>query len=73
MLEINAISITYEPTPILKNVSLSVGAGEIVAVMGPNGAGKTTTLNAICGLVLPGAGKTTFDGEDTTGLPPHQV
>ena len=73
MLRIENLHVGYGPIEVLKGVSLEVPQGAIVALIGANGAGKTTTLNSICGLVLPTSGKITFDGEDTTGLPPHQV
>jgi len=73
ILLIENLHVDYGPIEVLKGVSLEVPQGAIVALIGANGAGKTTTLNAICGLVLPTSGKITFDGEDTTGLPPHQV
>ena len=48
----------------LKNVSLEIGKGEIVALLGPNGAGKTTLISAICGIVCPTSGKITVAGYD---------
>ena len=48
----------------LKNVSLSIRRGEILALLGPNGAGKTTLINIICGIVNPGTGKVEVDGRD---------
>ena len=48
----------------LKNVSLEIGKGEIVALLGPNGAGKTTLISAICGIVRPTSGKITVAGFD---------
>ncbi|MEC7187889.1 MAG: ABC transporter ATP-binding protein [Pseudohongiellaceae bacterium] len=48
----------------LKNVSLEIGKGEIVALLGPNGAGKTTLISAICGIVRPTSGKITVAGYD---------
>src|SRR5213083_3662640 len=50
----------------LKRVSLTVGKGELVALIGANGAGKTTTLKAISGLLHPTAGTIVFDGHDIT-------
>ena len=50
--------------PVLRDLDLHVGAGEVVALLGPNGAGKTTTLRAISGLVRPIAGAIRLDGED---------
>lgn len=73
MLRIDNLHVAYGPIEVLKGISLEVPQGAIVALIGANGAGKTTTLNAICGLVLPSAGTITFNGENTTGLPPHQV
>ena len=48
----------------LKNVSLDIQPGEILALLGPNGAGKTTLISAICGLVNPSSGSVTVDGHD---------
>ncbi len=73
MLKVDNLHVSYGPIEVLKGVSIEVPQSEIVALIGANGAGKTTTLNAICGLVLPSAGTITFDGENTTGLPPHQI
>lgn len=73
MLRIEDLHVAYGPIEVLKGVSIEVPQGAIVALIGANGAGKTTTLNAICGLVVPTAGTITFDGENITGLQPHQV
>ncbi len=48
----------------LRNVSLEIRRGEILALLGPNGAGKTTLINIICGIVNPGSGKVEVDGHD---------
>ncbi|HYB95921.1 MAG TPA: ABC transporter ATP-binding protein [Vicinamibacterales bacterium] len=48
------------------DVSLSVGAGEIVALLGPNGAGKTTTMRMLAGLILPGGGRIAINGVEVT-------
>jgi len=50
-----------------------VGQGEIVGLIGPNGAGKTTLFNLISGALAPLSGTITFNGEDITGLKPHQI
>ena len=68
MLELAAISVQYGKRPVLRDVSLSVGAGEIVALVGANAAGKTTTLRTIMGLKEPAAGAIHFNGEDATRL-----
>jgi branched-chain amino acid transport system ATP-binding protein len=54
---------------ILKGVSLSVDAGEIVSIIGPNGAGKSTCLKVIAGLLAPRHGSVTFKGQEIAGLP----
>jgi ABC-2 type transport system ATP-binding protein len=51
----------------VRDLSLSVGAGEIVALLGPNGAGKTTTMRMLAGLILPTAGRITVNRVDITG------
>ncbi len=73
MLEVEDLHAGYGLTRVLEGVSLSVGAGEIVAVLGSNGAGKTTLNMAISGLVKPRAGRVRFDGRDITGLSPPEV
>lgn len=73
MLRIEGLHVAYGPIEALKGISIEVPQGAIVALIGANGAGKTTTLNAICGLLAPTAGNITFDGENTTGMPPHKV
>jgi branched-chain amino acid transport system ATP-binding protein len=57
MLELDAVSTRYGVVPMLRDVSLSVGEGEIVCLLGPNGAGKSTTFNTIAGLLQPIAGE----------------
>lgn len=73
MLRIEDLHVAYGPIEALKGISIEVAQGAIVALIGANGAGKTTTLNSICGLMLPTAGKITFNGENITGLPAHRV
>ena len=68
MLEIRGLNAGYGEVQILREVSLSVGTGEIVTVVGSNGAGKSTLLNTICGIVRPWSGGVHLDGEDITGL-----
>jgi branched-chain amino acid transport system ATP-binding protein len=58
---------------ILKGVSLSVGAGEIVSIIGPNGAGKSTCLKVIAGLLAPRRGSITFKGQEIAGLPARRT
>ena len=62
----------YRGRRVVNDVSISVGAGEIVGLLGPNGAGKTTTFNMVVGLVKPDAGAVKFQGRGITGLPMHR-
>src|SRR3990172_1950653 len=58
---------------VLKGISLEVHEGEIVTLLGSNGAGKTTTLRSINGLNHPRSGTISFEGEDITHEPAHQI
>ncbi|MCC6610888.1 MAG: ABC transporter ATP-binding protein [Burkholderiales bacterium] len=71
MLELDRIQVSYGAAPALWEVSLAIGAGELVCVVGPNGAGKTTLINAIAGLNRVRNGRITMDGRDLTSLAPH--
>jgi branched-chain amino acid transport system ATP-binding protein len=73
MLEIARIDTYYGETQVLFEVSLAVGAGEVVALLGANGAGKTTTLRSILGLTPPREGTIRFAGADITGAPTHKI
>jgi branched-chain amino acid transport system ATP-binding protein len=73
MLEIRDMVCAYGQVAALKGVTLSVKAGQLVALIGANGAGKSTTLRAISGLVPPRAGSMTFEGEDITAASPQSV
>jgi branched-chain amino acid transport system ATP-binding protein len=66
MLEVHGIHASYGPVRALENVSLAIGAGEIVCLLGANGAGKTTTLNCISGIVPVAQGRIVLEGEDVT-------
>ena len=63
---------TYGKSHVLHGVSLTVGTGDIVALLGRNGAGKTTTLRAIVGLVRPIRGTVRLRGADLSALPPFR-
>lgn len=73
MLEVHNLSVQYGAITALHGISLSVPAQGIVTLIGGNGAGKTTTLRAISGMVKPTSGRILFDGQDITGLAPHQI
>ncbi|HUS24337.1 MAG TPA: LPS export ABC transporter ATP-binding protein [Candidatus Binatia bacterium] len=62
----------YKKRTVVRDVSLSVGAGEIVGLLGPNGAGKTTSFYMMVGLIAPDGGRIEIDGRDVTRLPMHQ-
>jgi len=69
MLQIDGVETFYGRVRALANVSLTVGMGEVVALIGSNGAGKTTTLRTISGLVHPARGRISFAGQDLRGVP----
>ena len=72
MLEVQSIRVAYGSATALWDVSLRVGAGELLCVVGPNSAGKTTLINAIAGLNRISAGKLVFDGKDISRLSSHR-
>ena len=57
----------------VNDASLTIAKGSITGLVGPNGAGKTTLFNVIAGVHAPTGGRVTLDGEDITGLPPHEL
>ncbi len=73
LLDVADLEAGYGPINVLHRVSVSVNAGEIVALIGANGAGKTTTLMAISGLVKARGGSVQFNGKDLTKVPAHDV
>lgn len=73
LLEVKDLAVSYGGVAAVRDVSLAVEPGQILAVLGANGAGKTTTLRAISGLVRPRAGTVTFDGESIATLSPEQI
>ena len=73
LLALEDVYVRYGGVQALRGVSLTVQAGEIVALLGPNGSGKTTTLRAISGLVAPSAGRITWHGRPIHHLRPEDV
>jgi branched-chain amino acid transport system ATP-binding protein len=73
VLAVDGVGIEFGGLRALDGVSFIVEPGEIFAVIGPNGAGKTTLFNIMSGLYRPKQGRVMLDGEDVTGLSPHQL
>jgi branched-chain amino acid transport system ATP-binding protein len=71
LLQVDDIHVYYGLSKILHGVSLSVGRGEIVALVGRNGVGKSTTMRAIMGLAPPSAGSILWKGEEIARREPH--
>lgn len=63
---------SYRKKLVLRDVSLDLGRGEVVALLGPNGCGKTTVFYSIAGLVTPEGGKVVIDGRDVTKFPMYR-
>jgi lipopolysaccharide export system ATP-binding protein len=66
------LRIGYKGRPVIRDVSLDLHRGEVVALLGPNGSGKTTCFYSIAGLVTPQAGQVLIDEVDVTGLPMYR-
>ncbi|HZL98018.1 MAG TPA: ABC transporter ATP-binding protein, partial [Terriglobales bacterium] len=73
ILEAANVDTFYGTSHILQEVSLSVGKGEVVALLGRNGVGKTTTLRSIMGLSPPKRGSIRLRGKEISGIPPYEV
>jgi lipopolysaccharide export system ATP-binding protein len=69
---VRSLSKSYRRRPVLRDVSLDLHRGEVVALLGPNGAGKTTCFYAVAGLIPPDRGTVTVDGQDVTWLPMYR-
>ena len=72
MLRLDAVTLSYGPIAAVRDVTISVEAGEIAAIVGGNGAGKTTLLKGIAGLLPLSSGQIHFDGIDISKMPAHQ-
>ena len=73
MLNVSAIDGWYGNVQVLRDLYLSVTAGEVLCMLGRNGAGKTTSLKAIMGLIRPRSGSIRLDGVELTSLPAHEI
>ena len=73
LLTVAGLTAGYGSTTVLRDVSLAVPAGGIIALLGRNGVGKTTLLRTIAGFIAPMAGHVLLDWEKLVGIPPHRV
>jgi len=73
LLEVRGLTKRFGGVVANRDVSFSVGPGELVGVIGPNGAGKSTLFDLITGFTRPDAGTVRIDGRDATGLRPDQI
>lgn len=71
-LQVRNLRKSYRKRPVLRDVSLDLGRGEVVALLGPNGSGKTTCFYAIAGLITAESGQVIIDGRDVTKLPMYR-
>ncbi len=73
LLELSGLAYAYSGAAAGRDVSLTVAAGEIVALLGANGAGKSTTVKMVAGVLPPLRGQIRFEGEALAGSPSHRV
>ncbi len=73
LLVVEGLEIGYDGVQVLFGIDLTIGRGEMVALLGTNGAGKSTVLRGMSGLASPSAGRVLFDGQDITGLGPEAI
>lgn len=73
MLKLNEVSVSYGPVLALRDVSLEVGEGQIVALLGANGAGKSSTLRVISGVLHPSGGSVEFQGKRIDRRSPESI
>jgi branched-chain amino acid transport system ATP-binding protein len=73
MLSVEHLQAAYGPAQVLFDISLRVGAGEVVTLLGRNGMGKTTTIRTIMGLLPACGGTAVFEGLSLIGLPPYRI
>mgnify|MGYP005991606717 FL=1 len=73
MIKVENLTKKFGGFTAVNDASLTIETGSITGLVGPNGAGKTTLFNVIAGVHAPTSGRVTLDGEDITGLPPHEL
>ncbi len=73
MLDVTNLTVSYGAISAVRNVSLTVKAGEVVTLIGANGAGKTSIVKALSGLVPKASGATKFRDADISSLPAHEI
>ena len=73
MLDVEHLSVWYDITEVLRDVTFRVDEGSVVALLGGNGSGKSTLLNALSGLIAPRSGSVRYRGEETAGLGAHAM
>ncbi len=74
LLELDRVTAGYaQDIDVLRDVSLTVHAGEVSGLIGLNGAGKSTIVKTICGFLPPKAGRITFEGQSIAGIAPHRL
>jgi lipopolysaccharide export system ATP-binding protein len=71
-LKVRNLRKSYRKRPVIRDVSLELTRGEVVALLGPNGSGKTTCFYSIAGLVMPDGGQVMIDGRDVTNYPMYR-
>lgn len=71
-LEVDSLTVRFDTTLAVNDCSLTLSAGEVLALVGPSGCGKSSLLRAIAGLVAPDSGRVLWDSEDITSLAPHR-
>jgi lipopolysaccharide export system ATP-binding protein len=71
-LRVRQLRKSYKKRVVIRDFSMELNRGEVVALLGPNGSGKSTTFYAIAGLVYPEGGEVTIDGQDVTNLPMYR-